>query len=39
LPENGIPADLMTVATENEIISNDDVMPDLGPPSDNLSEI
>ena len=38
LPENGIPADLMTVETENEIISNDDVMSDLGPPTDNPSE-
>jgi hypothetical protein len=38
LPENGIPADLMTVETENEIISNDDVMSDLGPPTENPSE-
>ncbi|CAB4030858.1 ATP-dependent DNA helicase PIF1, partial [Paramuricea clavata] len=38
LPENGIPADLMTVETENEIISNDDAMSDLGPPTDNPSE-
>ena len=37
LPENGIPADLMTVETENEIIS-DDVMTDLGPPTDSPSE-
>ncbi len=38
LPENGIPANLMTVETENEIISNDDVMSDLGPPTENPSE-
>ncbi len=38
LPENGIPADLMTVETENEIISDDNVMTDLGPPTDNPSE-
>ena len=38
LPENGIPADLMTVETENELISNDDVISDLGPPTDNPSE-
>ncbi|CAB4008426.1 ATP-dependent DNA helicase PIF1, partial [Paramuricea clavata] len=38
LPENGIPADLMIVETENEIISNDDVMSDLGPPTENPSE-
>ncbi len=37
LPENGIPADLMTVETESGITS-DDVMSDLGPPSDNPSE-
>ena len=37
LPENGIPADLMTVETENEIISND-VMSELGPPTENPSE-
>ena len=37
LPENGIPADLMTVETENEIISSD-VMSDLGPPTENPSE-
>ncbi|CAB4043659.1 Hypothetical predicted protein, partial [Paramuricea clavata] len=38
LPENGIPADLMTVETENEIIPNDDVMSDLGPPTEHPSE-
>ncbi|CAB4021703.1 Hypothetical predicted protein, partial [Paramuricea clavata] len=38
LPENGIPTDIMTVETENEIISNDDVMSDLGPPTENPSE-
>ena len=38
LPENGIPADLMTVETESEIVLDDGVMPDLGPIIDNHSE-
>ena len=38
LPENGIPADLMTVETEDDIVSDENVMLDLGPPTDNPSE-
>ena len=38
LPENGIPVDLMTVETEDEIISHDDVVPNLGLPTYNPSE-
>ena len=32
LPENGVPAALMIVESEYEIVSDDSVMPDLGPP-------
>ena len=32
LPENGVPAALMIVEIEHEIVSDDSVMPDLGPP-------
>ena len=38
LPENGVPADLMTVETEDEIVSDESVTSDLGPPTDNPSE-
>ena len=38
LPENGVPSGLMTVETEDAIVSNDSAMPDLGPPTDNPSE-
>ena len=36
LPVNGVPPDLMTVETDDDIISDDN--PDLGPPTDNPSE-
>ena len=38
LPENGVPSDLITVETEDDIVSNDSVMSDLGPPTDRPSE-
>ena len=38
LPENGVPPDLMTVETDNDIVSDDNGSPDLGPPTDNPSE-
>ncbi|CAB3983680.1 ATP-dependent DNA helicase PIF1 [Paramuricea clavata] len=38
LPENDIPADLMTVETESEVVLDDGVIPDLGPITDNNSE-
>ena len=37
LPENGVPPDLMTVETDNDIVS-DDSSADVGPPTDNPSE-
>ena len=37
LPENGVPSELMTVETENDIVS-DDCCPTVGPPTDNSSE-
>ena len=38
LPENGVPADVMTVETEREIVSDESLMPELGSPTDNPSE-
>ena len=39
LPENGVPQDLMTVETDDDIVSDDDYKsPDVGPPTDNPSE-
>ena len=38
LPENGVPSNLMTVETEDDIVSDDNSSPDLGPPTDNPSE-
>ena len=38
LPENGIPPDLMTVETDDDIVSVDNCSPDVGPPTDNPSE-
>ena len=38
LPENGVLPDLTTVETEDEMVSDDSAMPDLGPPTDNPSE-
>jgi hypothetical protein len=37
LPENGVPPDLMTVETDDNIISDDNCSPDVGPP-DNPTE-
>ena len=37
LPENGVPSELMTVETDNDIVS-DNCSPDVGPPTDNPSE-
>ena len=40
LPENGVPPDLMTVETDEDIVSDNDCSPDLGPltynPSDDI---
>ena len=38
LPENGVPPGLMTVETDDDIISDDNCSPDVGPPTDNPSE-
>ena len=38
LPENGVPPGLMTVETDDDIISDGNCSPDPGPPTDNLSE-
>ena len=38
LPENGVPPDLMTVETEDDIVSDHNCSPDVGPPTDNPSE-
>ncbi|CAB4020009.1 Hypothetical predicted protein [Paramuricea clavata] len=38
LPENGVPPDLMTVETDDDIVSDDNCFPDVGPPTDNPSE-
>ena len=38
LPENGVPPDLMTVETEDNIVSDDSGMPDLGTPTGNPFE-
>ena len=38
LPENGVPPDLMTVETDDDIVSDDNCSPDAGPPTDNPSE-
>ena len=38
LPENGVPPDLMTVETDDDIVSVDNCSPDVGPPTDNPSE-
>ena len=37
LPENGIPSELMTVETD-DVISNDNCLPDAGPPTDSPIE-
>ena len=38
LPDNGVPTDLMTVETDDDIVSDDNCSPDAGPPTDNPSE-
>jgi hypothetical protein len=38
LPENGVPPGLMTVETNDDIVSDDNCSPDVGPPTDNPSE-
>ena len=38
LPENGVPPDLMTVETDDHMVSDDNCPPDVGPPTDNPSE-
>ena len=38
LPENGVPSDLMTVETEGEIVTDNDVIPKMGPATDSPSE-
>ena len=38
LPENGVPPDLMTVETDDDIVSDDNCSPDAGLPTGNPSE-
>jgi hypothetical protein len=38
LPENGVPPDLMSVETNDDIVSDANFSPDMGPPTDNPSE-
>ncbi|CAB4021637.1 Hypothetical predicted protein [Paramuricea clavata] len=38
LSENGVPPDLMTVETDDDIVSDDNCSPDFGSPTDNPSE-
>ena len=38
LPENGVAPDLMTVETDNDMVSDDNCSTDVGPPTDNPSE-
>ena len=38
LPENGVPPDLMTVETDDHMVSDDNCSADVGPPADNPSE-
>ncbi len=38
LPENGVPPELMTVETDDDIISDEDCSSDMGPPTGNPSE-
>ncbi|CAB4040246.1 Hypothetical predicted protein, partial [Paramuricea clavata] len=38
LPENGVSPNLMTVETDDDIVSDDNCSPDAGPPTDNPSE-
>ena len=37
LPDNGVPADLMTIETDSDLVSDDNCYPDVGP-TDNQSE-
>jgi hypothetical protein len=37
LPENGVPSDLMTVETDDDIVSEDNCSPDVGLPTDRLT--
>ncbi len=38
LPENGVPPDLVTVESDDDIILHDHCSADTGPPTDNPSE-
>ena len=38
LPIDGVPSDIMTVESENDILSNEIISPDLGPSSDNIED-
>ena len=38
LPENGVPPALMTVESDDDVVSDDNCSPDVGPPTDNPSE-
>ncbi len=38
MPENGVPPELMTIETDDDIISDEDCSPDMDPPTDNPSE-
>lgn len=39
LPENGVPPDLMTVETDDDIVSDDNCSPDAGPPTDMITHL
>jgi DNA replication protein DnaC len=38
LPENGVPPNIMTVETDDDIVTDESRSPDAGPPTDNPSE-
>ena len=38
LPVDGVPSDIMTVESENDILSEEIMLPDLGPSSDNVED-
>ncbi len=38
LPDNGVPPDLVTVESDDDVVSHDDCSADTGPPTDNPSE-
>ena len=38
LPIDGVPSDIMTVGSENDILSDEIILPDLGPSSENMQD-